>query len=162
MRPTHITYNGKTKALKEWAKILGISTDCLRHRLFVKQWKLEKAMSSKMTSKPVGGTKLTKLEIHEVRKLYKIGKYSSVEIGKMFGKDHSTICYHCKRVKRRILKKKIPLTEKKVEQKIHRENKLKQITRDNRLKKYGAQPTKRYADYLREENRKVARLLLEK
>lgn len=101
--------------------------------------------------------KLTNEDREVIKKLYKKG-FSTVEIGKQFRVDHSTIYYYCKNLKKGTTKGKISDELKEYREKYPIKKKSKNYI--IRLPKKG----KMYADYLKEskdraEKKKMDRLL---
>ena len=90
--------------------------------------------------------KLTLEQLEEIKKLYSEGK-NSVELGRQFGVDHTTIMYHLGKTKKSRLQKRTRLYKKEI-------NPTYCYNLNTLTKKSNSQ----YADYLRKEQERVARL----
>jgi hypothetical protein len=49
----YLTYNGKTQSIAQWAREIGLSQSCLRHRIY-RGWDVEKALSTPMKGEKNG------------------------------------------------------------------------------------------------------------
>ena len=47
----YITWNGKTQNIGQWARELGMTESCLKYRLMVAKWSVEKALSTPVASR---------------------------------------------------------------------------------------------------------------
>lgn len=45
-RSVRISYKGNTHTISEWADIVGINASCLRQRIIIRKWPIEKAFST--------------------------------------------------------------------------------------------------------------------
>ena len=90
--------------------------------------------------------KLTLEQLEEIKKLYREGKNFS-ELGRQFGCDHTTIMYHLGKTKKSRLQRRTRPYNKEI-------NPTYRYNLNTLIKKSNSQ----YADYLRKEQERVARL----
>ena len=91
-------------------------------------------------------SKLSQTQLEEIKKLYSEGK-NSVELGRQFGVDHTTIIYHLGKTKKSRLQRRTRLYKKEI-------NPTYRYNLNTLTKKSNSQ----YADYLRKEQERATRL----